>query len=111
MALPYQVGDDVNFREITLKTTDKAEGIVPGEEPHENVIGFILIAHPDNTARVWIGDSNSQIVAIGPSPLANSPSMEFKLTRRKPIYLRGTKGDKVALVTVMTTGCFGKPSR
>ena len=53
MALPYHVGDDVNFREIVLKVADKAECIVPGEEPHENVIGFILVAHPDNTARVW----------------------------------------------------------
>lgn len=111
MALPYHVGDDVNFREITLKVADKAECIVPGEEPHENVIGFILVAHPDNTARVYVGDSNSQPLPIGPSPLANSPSMEFKLTRRKPIWIKGAKGDKVILVTVMTSGCIGQPRR
>lgn len=109
MALPVQIGDDVNFREIVIAATDRAQCIVPGEEPHENIVGFILVAHPDNAQRIWVGDSNSQPLPIGST--AGSPSIEFKLSRRKAIYVRGTLGDKVILVTVMTTGCVGRPSR
>ena len=109
MALPKQVGDDVVFQSIDVQTT--AKPIVPGGEPNENVVGFIVIAHPDNVARVFVGAANTQPLPIGPSSLALSPSIEFKLTRRNKVFVRGTPPDKVIVVTVLTTGCLGKPAR
>lgn len=108
MALPVQIGDDVIFQTIVLKDT-KAVAIVPGNEPNENVVGFIIVAHPDNAQRIFVGDANTQPLPIGST--SGSPSIEFKLSRRNKVYVRGTPGDQVIVVTVLTTGCVGRPSR
>lgn len=101
MALPPQIGDDVIFQTISLASA-QAQPLVPGAEKNENVCGILIIADIDNTDRVFVGDSNLQ-----PIPLAAAMSIEFKISNRRKLYVRGPPGNKIHVATVLTSGCPG----
>lgn len=98
MALPRHIGDLLDCEVITIRETG-AFPLSTASEQVQNVIGVGLKAYATNTGEVMIGNQSQQ-----GWPLAAGEGCAIDVSRRNLIWLRGTPGDKVAVLIVRTTG-------
>lgn len=82
MALPQIIGDGLEFRTYTVRTSEQPL-ILDQNEP-EKVVEFILRADPANAATIYIGDSSRQLF-----PLLAGEVISIPVTKRANLYFKG----------------------
>lgn len=104
MSLPKIIGDRLESRPITFQHTNRAEPLTRAAEQEENHLSVGIKAFPTNTQPVYVGNQNDQSW-----PLAPGEAVTLNISRQSEVYIRGLRGEGVAILAVRTTGEKRRP--
>lgn len=102
MALPKHVGDRLEAFTLTLE--GKVQRITESIERRESAMSVGIRALSTNLGVTWVGTAQQQ-----PWPLAAGEQLTINITRLSEIHVSGRKDDKLAVLSVHTTGEASRP--